>query len=93
MKGTLIAGGFALALLAGLVPVFATVPPDAPMRSAQRRGGAAGGARQCPGGQDSECSSMPLPRPQACPGGAQRTPSACCRMNFCGICWTDCPAH
>ena len=39
---------------------------------------------------DADCR-MPLPRVRACPGGGQSTPTACCRMNYCGVCWSDCP--
>jgi hypothetical protein len=39
---------------------------------------------------DADCH-MRLPHPRACPGGGASTPTACCRMNFCGVCWSDCP--
>jgi hypothetical protein len=86
--------GFGLALVVGIAPVMAARanPPEA-MVVGQRHGSGSAAGRTCPGGQDSECSGLPLPRAQSCPGGAQRTPSACCRMGYCGICWTDCPAH
>lgn len=39
---------------------------------------------------DADCH-MRVPPPRACPGGGQSIATACCRMNFCGVCWSDCP--
>ncbi|MDP3278457.1 MAG: hypothetical protein Q8Q09_24925 [Deltaproteobacteria bacterium] len=39
--------------------------------------------------QDTDCR-MRLPRARSCPNGRQSVPTACCRMNFCGVCWSEC---
>lgn len=68
--------------------------PSAAARSttlAQRHGGGSGGGGS--GGMscntDADCH-IRLPRPRACPNGNQSVPTACCRMNYCGICWSEC---
>jgi hypothetical protein len=57
--------------------------------STEGRGALLAQARTC--SQDSDCR-MRLPRPRPCPGGGQSVPTACCRMNYCGICWSECPS-
>lgn len=39
---------------------------------------------------DADCH-MRLPAPRVCPSGGQSVATACCRMNYCGVCWSDCP--
>jgi hypothetical protein len=62
----------------------------APLLAQHHGSGGSGGG----GGQtcriDADCH-IRLPAARACPGGAQSIPSSCCRMNYCGICWSDCP--
>ncbi len=64
---------------------------DGPPAIAQRGGGGGGsGGMHC--NQDIDCHQR-LPPPRVCPGGGTSTATACCRMNYCGICWSDCPGH
>jgi hypothetical protein len=48
-----------------------------------------GGTQSCH--VDADCR-LRLPRPRPCPQGGQSVPTACCRMNYCGICWSECGA-
>ncbi|MBL8677592.1 MAG: hypothetical protein JNK05_00385 [Myxococcales bacterium] len=40
---------------------------------------------------DADCARrMRLPRARRCSNGAPQTPSLCCRMGYCGVCWSEC---
>lgn len=41
--------------------------------------------------QDTDCAArMRMPRARRCSNGQPQTPSACCRMGYCGVCWSEC---
>lgn len=40
---------------------------------------------------DASCvGKIRLPRARRCANGSPNTPSLCCRMGYCGICWSEC---
>ena len=82
-----------IALLIGLLALVPTAAPMAQSLTQSRRPLLAQrGTRTCH--TDADCASLRVPPPRACPHGGTMTATACCRMDYCGICWSDCPpAH
>ncbi|MFO0559541.1 MAG: hypothetical protein U0269_16105 [Polyangiales bacterium] len=40
---------------------------------------------------DANCMGrVRLPRARRCSNGSPQVPTACCRMNYCGVCWSEC---
>ncbi|MFO0648098.1 MAG: hypothetical protein U0326_17800 [Polyangiales bacterium] len=82
-----------IALLVGLLALIPAASPMAgPLTQTRRPLLAQRGTRSC--NTDADCASIRVPPPRACPHGGTMVATACCRMNYCGICWSDCPpAH